>query len=306
MNTPPGLFAKNFKTGEKLLFSDPNPQFKGFEFGRVEEVSFKVSDGRQVKAGLYRPPDYVSGRRYPLVIQTHGWDPQRFWMDGPYSTGYAARPLAAKGFVVLQVDDEDRKRLGTSQEVQEAVAVYEGAIDYLDSLGLIDRARVGIIAFSRSGLFVEYALTNSKYRFAAATLADISDAGYFRYLALLNLGSGFATDSEGINGGVPFGDGLASWIKNSPAFNLDKVTAPVRMEADNPVSLPLFFEWEWFVGLSRLRKAVELIYIPDGGHPLVKPWERMTEITAKIKAEMIRSICDLIMCAPWHGPLGGG
>src|SRR6202011_2223779 len=157
------------------------------------------------------------------------WDPDRFWMDGPFSTAYAARPLAAKGFVVLQVDDENWKRLGTSQEVQEAVAVYEGGIDHLDGLGLIDRARVGIIGFSRSGLFVQYALTHSNDRFAAAALADISDAGYFLYLALLNLSSEGATDSERINGGVPFGDGLASWIKNSPGFNLDKVTTPIRM-----------------------------------------------------------------------------
>ena len=274
MNTPPRLFAKNMNGGQKLLLSDPNPQFNTLEFGRVEEVSFKVSDGRQVKAGLYRPLDYVPGRRYPLVIQTHGWDPERFWIDGPFSTAYAARPLAGKGFVVLQVDDEDWKRLGTSQEVQEAVAVYEGGIDYLDGLGLIDRARVGIIGFSRSGLFVQYALTHSKYHFAAATFSDISDAGYFRYVALLNLSSVLASDSEGINGGVPFGEGLASWIKNSPGFSLDKVTAPIRVEANSPMSL--FFEWEWFAGLSRLTKPVDLIYMADGDHPLVKPWERMS------------------------------
>jgi hypothetical protein len=273
-NAPPRLFAKGIKSGQKLLLSDPNPQFKNFEFGRVEEVSFKVSDGRQVKAGLCRPHDYIPGKRYPLVIQTHGWDPGRFLMDGPFSTAYAARPLAEKGFVVLQVDDEDLSRLGTLEEVQKAVAVYEGGIDYLDALGLIDRTRVGIIGFSRSGLFVQYALTHSKYHFAAATLADTSDGGYFRYLALLNLNSDFASDSEGVNGGVPFGDGLASWIKNSPGFNLDKVTAPIRMEADDPMSL--FFEWEWFAGLSRLTKPVDLIYMPDGSHPLVKPWERMT------------------------------
>jgi hypothetical protein len=194
-------------------------------------------------------------------------------MDGPFSTAYAARPLADKGFVVLQVDDEDWKKLGTLQEVQEAVAVYEGGIDYLDGLGLIDRARVGIIGFSRSGLFVEYALTHSKYHFAVAALADISDAGYFRYLALLNLGSNLATDSEGINGGIPFGNSLASWLENSPGFSLDRVTAAVRMEANNPMSL--FFEWEWFAGLSRLTKPVDLIYMADGDHPLVKPWERM-------------------------------
>jgi dipeptidyl aminopeptidase/acylaminoacyl peptidase len=273
MNTSPRLFAKNIRTGQKLLLVDPNPQFRNLEFGLVEEVSFKVSDGRQAKAGLYRPPDYVAGKKYPLVIQTHGWDPERFRMDGPFSTAYAARPLADKGFVVLQVDDEDLSKLGTLQEVQGALAVYEAGIDYLDALGLIDRARVGIVGFSRSGLFVQYALTHSNYHFSAATLADTSDGGYFRYLALLNLNSDFASDSEGVNGGVPFGGGLGSWIKNSPGFNLDKVAAPIRMEADDPMSL--FFEWEWFTGLSRLAKPVDLIYVPDGSHPLVKPWERM-------------------------------
>ena len=251
MNTPPRMFATGIRTQQKSLLLDPNPQFKNFDFGQVEEVSFRASDGRQVRAGLYRPPGYVPGRRYPLVIQTHGWDQQRFWIDGPYSTAYAARPLAEKGFVVLQVDEEDWGRPGTLEEIKEAIAVYEGGIDYLDGLRLIDPARVGIVGFSRSGMFVQFALTHSKYHFAAATLANISDAGYFRYLAFLNLGSSFVTDSEGINGGVPFGDGLASWIRNSPGFNLDKVTTPIRIEAND--SMSLFFEWEWFAGLSRLK-----------------------------------------------------
>ena len=33
--------------------------------------------------------------------------------------------------------------------------------------------------------------------------------------------------------------------------------------------------WEWFSGLSKLGKPVDMIYIPDGVHELVKPWERM-------------------------------
>ena len=154
---------------------------------------------------------------------------------------------------------------GTLDELREAVALYEGGIDYLDGLGLIDLARVGIVGFSRSGLFVQYALTHSRYHFGAATQADISDAGYFLYLALFNSFPVSLSGPEGINGGAPFGDGLASWIRNSPGFNLDKVTAPIRLEADSPTSL--FAEWEWFAGLSRLNKPVELIYIRDGDHP---------------------------------------
>ena len=39
--------------------------------------------------------------------------------------------------------------------------------------------------------------------------------------------------------------------------------------------MQILSEWEWFAGLSRLGKPVDLIYLPDGSHILVKPWERM-------------------------------
>ena len=42
------------------------------------------------------------------------------------------------------------------------MAAYEGAIDYLDEKGMIDRARVGILGFSRTVWKVEYTLTHSK------------------------------------------------------------------------------------------------------------------------------------------------
>jgi hypothetical protein len=70
-----------------------------------------------------------------------------------------------------------------------------------------------------------------------------------------------------------FGPNLAAWVKTAPAFNLDKVTTPFWMEANNSTSL--FFEWEWFTGLIRLGKPVQLLYMPEAAHVLVKPWERM-------------------------------
>jgi|SRR5579863_5385825 len=273
LNTPPRLFSEDLKTGQKSLLIDPNPQFAQLRFGHVDDIAFRATDGHIVKAGLYLPPDYAAGERYPLVIQTHGWDPQQFWAAGPFSTAFAAQPLAAKGFVVAQLE-EDYTRIQTPGEVPYEAAAYEGVIDYLDGRELIDRGRVGIIAFSRTGLGVEYTLAFSQYRFAAASLADTSDAGYFRYLALLNTSdAGNAADNERINGGAPLGDGLPSWTRNSADFNLARVITPVRIEANQPASL--LFVWEWFVGLNHLKKPVDLIYIPDGTHILVKPWDRI-------------------------------
>jgi hypothetical protein len=45
------------------------------------------------------------------------------------------------------------------------------------------------------------------------------------------------------------------------------------MEANGPMSL--LFEWEWFAGLTRLGRPVELIYMPFADHILVRPREQM-------------------------------
>jgi dipeptidyl aminopeptidase/acylaminoacyl peptidase len=272
-NMPPEIFEMDKEDRQRSLLLDLNPQFRELKFGRVESVAFKATDGHLVKAGIYFPVDYAPGRRYPLVIQTHDWDPGYFWINGPYTTGSAAQPLAGLGFVVAQLD-RNRSHPGTLAEVQGEAAAYEGAIDYLDRRGLIDRKLVGLVGFSRTGLGVKYALTHSSYHFAAATVADGSDVGYLRYLALLNSESWQSSDAEGINGGIPFGKGIASWLNGASGFDLERVGTPIRLEANNPESL--LFCWEWFVGLSRLGKPVDLIYMPEAVHALFKPWDIMT------------------------------
>jgi hypothetical protein len=181
MNTPPRIVAIDPPTGRKSLLMDLNPQFQNLTLARVEEITWKDSRGNEVKGGLYWPPDYVAGKQYPLILQTHGWNPDRFWMDGPWATAFAAQPLAGKGFFVLQADDPDWHLWVTSKEAPRAMASYEGAIDDLDRRGLIDRDRVGITGFSRTYWYVTYTLTHSKHHFAAAALADGVDYSYFQY-----------------------------------------------------------------------------------------------------------------------------
>jgi len=273
INTPPRMVARNIVTGQESLLFDLNPQFEQLKLGLVEDVTFASAGGRKVRGGLYRPPDYVPGKRYPLVIQTHGWNPDRFWIRGaPFTTGYAAQPLAGKGIVVIQLE-EDPRDMGTPIEIQTEESNYEGAIDYLDGLGLIDRHHVGIVAFSRTGYGVAYALTHSAYQFAAASLDSTVDGGYFYYLASQNFTPLSGTDMESLYGGVPFQNGIASWLKNCPGFNVERIHAAVRLEAEAPIGLTGV--WEWFIGMRRLDKPVELIYMPEAPHVLVKPSDQM-------------------------------
>ncbi len=269
MNTPPRIVAVDPPTGHRSLLMDLNPQFQHLSLARVEEITWKDSRGNEVKGGLYWPPDYVAGKKYPLVIQTHGWSSERFWMDGPWTTAFAAQALASKGFIVVQVPDPDWHIAEATEEASRAMATYEGAIDYLDGRELIDRNRVGITAFSRTYWYVTYTLTHSKYHFATAALADGVDYSYFQYIAFPNMAGFF----EQVYGGPPYGKRLSQWIEQSPAFLMDRIETPLRIQTSYPSSL--LFDWHWYVGLSELGKPVEMIYIPEGTHILEKPWDRM-------------------------------
>jgi len=285
LNVPPKIFVSEPQTQRKELLLDLNPQFSELNLGKAERFEWK-NEGIELVGGLYLPPDYKEGNRYPVVVQTHGFDPGRFSMDGlhEWSSGYAARFLAAKGIVVLQMfklkDPKDSNRVGGNralgakeQQSWKKFTVYavESALDSLDRRHLIDPAHVGIMGFSRTVCFAADALTHSKHEFGAAILVDGIDCGYFGYVAF-----GSDPDKEDLNGGrPPFGENLNVWQKEAPGFNLDKVHAPVRLEAHG-ASAGVLELWEWFSGLSRLRKPVEYVYLPDADHMLVRPWERRT------------------------------
>lgn len=275
MNIPPKIVAVAPLTHRRALLLDLNPQFSRLRLGIVEEIKWKASDGHEVKGGLYYPVDYKPGKRYPLVIQTHFWSRNKFWIDGPWTTAFAAQPMAGKNIMVLQAD-EDFAQVSTPKEAPREVSALQGAITYLDGKGLIDPNRVGIIGFSRTCLHVKYALTHHGPHFVAASVTDGVDGGYFQYVQYavpFRVNSTLADESEAMNGGPPFGPGMATWLKRSPGFNLEKVHTPLRIVAENANTI--LSEWEWFAGLSRLGKPVEMVVMQDAEHILQRPWERM-------------------------------
>jgi dipeptidyl aminopeptidase/acylaminoacyl peptidase len=281
MNTPPEILAVDPKTNRSVLLLDLNPQFKNLQFGKVQEITWQTPDGHAIKGGLYFPVNYVAGRRYPLVIQTHQWLANKFWIDGPWTTAYAAQALAGKDIMVLQAEravDIDRwRRLHvTSNEAPMQVGIYDGAIDYLDRRGLIDTGKVGILGFSRTCYYVKYALAHASHHFAAASVTDGIDVGYSQYILSSTASSEFASEFAAINGGLPWGKSLRTWVQRSPTFMIDKVHTPLHITAlDSGMSL--LSEWEWFSALRSLRKPVELQVIGGtrGVHILERPWDRL-------------------------------
>jgi hypothetical protein len=270
LNTPQALWATDTQSRRSKRLWDPNPQLSGIDLGEATIYRWKDATGYPWRGGLVKPPNYDPGRRYPLVIQTHGFEENEFLADGAYTTAFSARALAAAGIIVLQMADR-WDDLESSSEASHRVLAFESAIEQLSDDGLIDPRRVGVIGFSRTCYHVESALIHNPKLFAAATIADGIDESYMQYL-LASVG-GLGSEPEALYGGKPLGAGLERWVQDAPGFHLDLVQTPLRIEA---IAAPgVLSEWETYSLLWTQAKPVDLIYYPLGQHILQRPLERL-------------------------------
>jgi poly(3-hydroxybutyrate) depolymerase len=271
LNVPAVLVAADKRRNVSRIVLDPNPQLKEIALGDASIFEWGDRLGHKWRGGLYKPPAYTAGKKYPLVIQTHGFLEHVFRPNGMYASGFAARELAAEGILVLQVPY--CSNIGTPEEGLCNVAEYEGAVTKLNQLGIIDPDRVGIIGFSRSGYWVLDAVESSTIRFRAAAITDGYTAGYMQYMIAIDFqGDVIPHDLDSVMGAAPFDGGLHQWLHKSPLFNIEKVKIPLRITAIGRHSV--LEMWEPYAALRYLGHPVELIAQRDGTHILTNPTEQ--------------------------------
>ncbi len=127
-----------------------------------------------------------------------------------------------------------------------------------------------MIGFSRTCFYVMETLTKGPLHLKAASITAGWMSTYLQYM--LNP-ERFSTEANVMMGAPPFGDGLQQWIKRSPGFSLDKITAPLSVVAEGPTDL--LFMWEPYAGLHYLHKAVDLVMLNSDEHVLTNPAVRM-------------------------------
>jgi dipeptidyl aminopeptidase/acylaminoacyl peptidase len=266
---PPLLVAARKNTSRVLW--DPNPQLQHIQLAEVSIYKWKDAEGRDWTGALYKPANYQPGRRYPLVVQTHGFVETAFLPSGLYTTAFAAQEQAAAGIMVLQlsmIEDRDCE-IETPNEAPCNVGVYTSAIKQLVSEGSVDPERVGVIGFSRTCYYVMEMLTTNPIHLRAASITDGFVPDYFSYV--------FAGWQESkVIGSEPYGDGLQQWLKRSPGFKLDQVRTPLLVNTDNVPGWPgVVGMWAPYIGLRNLNKPVELMGFNGSEHIATNPGVRM-------------------------------
>src|SRR5258708_36260080 len=164
--------------------------------------------------------------------------PVIFSLEGSAPIVNAARAFASRGIAVLQLDDINGPTLGKPNEADVVYECYVSALDLLAEEGLIDRTRVGVIGFSRTGWYALDSLAFHPAMFAVATLAEGTNMSFGEFLMSADRGQ-TSVRIEGIMEARPYGAGMLRWIERSPGFNIDKIRAPVLFQVHNPAGLIL-------------------------------------------------------------------
>lgn len=268
-NTSPRVVAIDTKSGREQLLVDVEPRMKEYTLGRVERVEFADRNGVTWEGRLTYPVGYRLDTRYPMVIVLQSEvEADTFSLTairpktGPL---YAAQALANRGIAVLTISGGitgGKARgvsefLGTSREGEAITVAFESAVDHFVTKGIARPDKIGLAGHSRTGSYVQQAITRSSYPFAAAISSDNVNFGYFQYLMTPFVRDGFTR----VNGAPPHGEGLKKWLENAPPFNAHKVRTPLRIEAMGDISA-LMYASEMFAQLKILNKPVELVRPP--------------------------------------------
>lgn len=285
LNQPPDVYAFG-PAGRTARLTWLNPQFKADTWGTMRPYTWHDAAGRQWDGGLMSGSGMDEHTRYPLLIQTYGFSPDRFYLDGPNSNDGATSAFAGRAFLregVLVLAMPWRATSGSPASQRGATLAFNegvrGAVDALAREGRVDPSKVGIIGWSATGERVLNVVTFGDVPIRAATLAD-GDANTVFSLALTY---GFADTTWGrkeeLNGGMPFGDGLAAWATNDPALHTDCIHAALRIETYGPWVLN---NWDIYALLRRQYKAAEMVVIPGGTHQLLTPGDRMVSLQGNV------------------------
>lgn len=261
MNLPPELEAQEW-SGNNIMrrnvISGLHPELSSLNLSEAKVFEWMSKDNLPWRAIIYMPPGYDERQRYPLVIQTHGYNEKEFEVDGRSTTAMASQALANSGIIVVQSWGPTVWASRSLTQATQWMNGIESLIDVLTKQATIDPKKVGLAGWSYTGWLVEYFISHSEYPIGAAVAADNVEYTYWEYLALSNSP---ATISEGVlmYGGSPW-EKPDVWRRESTEFNLDHVYTPLRIETESDSPL---YAWDIYAGLKALHKPAELVIIPN-------------------------------------------
>jgi dipeptidyl aminopeptidase/acylaminoacyl peptidase len=249
-----------------------NPQQAAYNWLTVELRHWKMLDGRMSEGLLYKPENFDSTKKYPIIFYFYERDadnlfnyvspsPDRAVINIPY--------FVSNGYLVF--DPNIYYKTGAPGE--DAYNSVISAAHYLSHFKWVDTTRMGLEGHSWGGYQIAYLVTRT-HLFAAAE-AGAPVANMTSAYGGIRWGTGISRQFQYEKTQSRIGSTLWQhpelYIKASPLFRADKVTTPLlMMHNDADGSVPWYQGIEYFSALRRLGKKAWLIEYNGEDHGLTE------------------------------------
>ncbi len=266
----PELFVSNLNFRDVKKISNANPQQKNYLWGTNELVEWTSFDGNQLRGILYKPENFDSTRKYPMIAYFYERSSDMFnrhFTPKP-SRSVINFPLYVSNGYILFVPDIVYKNGLPGKSAYNAI--HSGVMKLCEK-SYIDNNNIGLQGQSWGGYQVAYLITQTNFYKAAMAGAPVSNMtsayGGIRW------GSGMSRmfqyeESQSRIGGTLWNK-TNLYIENSPVFYADRIETPLLiMHNDNDGAVPWYQGIELFVALRRLNKPVWMLTYNGAPHNL--------------------------------------
>ncbi len=264
---PPNYFWRDLGSGTRkalTMFVDPAPEMTGV---KKQLVKYQRKDGVPLSGTLYLPADYQEGQKLPLFIWAYPLEysdastaGQVRGSDNRFTFYRGDSPLffVTQGFAVLM--DATVPVVGDPETmnntfVEQITAGGRAAIDYLDSLGIIDRKRVGVGGHSYGAFMTANLLAHSEdYAYGIAR-----SGAYNRTLTPF----GFQSERRS------FWEAQDTYMNMSPFTHAHKINEPLLLihgEADNNPGTYTIQSERLFQAIKGNGGTARLVLLPYESH----------------------------------------
>ena len=268
MDRPGEIFTTTISGGPMTRVTHVNDAFMAkIRIVTPEYVKFRSKDGTTVAGYLYKPLDYVAGKKYPTLLHPHGGPVGAY--DGDFN--HFPQLLAANGYVVLEPNP--RGSSGYGQDFCKAIFADWGNKDYQDDIAMVDYAvaqgvadpdKLGVGGWSYGGISTDFIITQTT-RFKGA----ISGAGS-AFLAAFYGHDQYILDYD-VELGHPW-ENRAAWDKISPFYRVANITTPTLfMGGDIDWNVPILGGEAMYQALKSLGRETELVVYPGEFHGFKTP-----------------------------------
>jgi dipeptidyl aminopeptidase/acylaminoacyl peptidase len=216
---------------------------------------------------LYKPLDYVAGKKYPAILRPHGGPVWAYYAE----FNHLEQLLAANGYAVLLPNP--RGSSGYGQKFCQAIFADWGNKDYQDDMamvdyaveqGLADPAKLAVGGWSYGGISTDFIIAQTT-RFKAAISGagealNTSFYGHDEYQRDWVTELGLPWEKHGL------------WDKISPFYKITDITTPTLfMGGDIDWNVPILGGEQMYQALKQLGRTTELVVYPGEYHEFKVP-----------------------------------